>query len=153
MENKDNVEVVEENKNDVRELKQGGVKKFGKVEKDTLPKRDVVIDGDFEIIQTTKYKSKKVTTFESSDAKCFSRHLENEAVKKSIREAFPKEIREYIFNSKGFEGDLVDFIAIKYNKDRKEIFEEAKSLEAIENIPSYMKARASRTPAKDVFYC
>jgi len=136
----------------VKELKDGGVKKFGKVEKDTLPKSEIIIEGEFEIVQTTKYKSKKVTTFETADAKSFTRHLENEAVKKSLRETFPNASKEFIFNSKGFEGDLVDFIAEKEGLERNEVFEKAGSKESIEKIPGYMKARASRTPAKDVFY-
>jgi len=113
--------------------------------KDTLPKRDTTFSSNYEIIKDIKYRAYKAATFETIDARSFSRRLEEETIQKSLSETFSNLSREFIFNSRDFEGDFVDFIADKEGIDRKEVYNIAKVIDAINNIPSYLKTRTSNS--------
>lgn len=111
--------------------------------KEIFPKKDVIIYGDYDIVRPSKYKARTNTTFETADSRCYTRHLENTKIARSLRRKFPELSKEYIFNSSGFDGTFVEYIADKLKIDINEVYKLAGSKESILNIPSYLKSRSS----------
>ena len=135
---------------DVRKMAKKGNKFKGKTEVDVFSKVDVNITTEFpELIKDTHYKMKHAYTYENLDAKSFTRFLEQDEVRKTLRSKYPQYLNEYIFNSKEFEGRYIDYVALKEGVEVSDIIERAGLEEALLKIPSYMKAKAQREPKAD----
>lgn len=141
---------VSEDTINIKKMAKKGNKFKGKIEVDVFSKVDVDITTDFpELIKDTHYKMKHAYTYENLDAKSFTRFLEEDEVKKTLRNKYPQYLNDYIFKSKEFEGRYIDFVAEREGVTVDDIIESAGLSEALLKIPSYMKAKAQREPKAD----
>lgn len=143
----------QENQNEsenVKDMVDRGKKHFGKVEKDTFIREDVVC-GDNPLTQTT-YKANRVTTFEKADQYSFLRIEKDKILQKFLMESYPEEFRNYIFNSKGFEGTLVDYIAESEKMSTKEFIRSISIKDIFGRIPSRLSASNSRKAPQDSWW-
>ena len=133
-----NPETTETEIKDVRKIKAKQKDKKGKAIADTKPKVDVTIKSTFpEIFKDTKYSAGDTVSFSVADKNSYLRVLQSKMISRSLRNKYPVECKEYIFSK--YDGSLQEYIAHKNEIEVNDVFENAKTLEALKTIPSYLK--------------
>jgi hypothetical protein len=136
-----------------KDMVEGGKKKYGKLEKDTLPKKDVVIKSDFpDVIKDTVYKAGKVTTFETADRNSLLRSYENSFIRKALFRKYPNYFQSFIFDSKEFNGSIVEYIVEKEEIEIEDVIKNSKVEDELSRIPKFIRNKSSVKPEQDKWY-